>query len=149
MGDSVVDRDPLTELGIVPVDAKFASDYKQEYQDAFQMRKIKEDTWNHHYWQFQWRSLSYEHWRRGLRYIGTLERFLTTGIPGMMGGAPWELVELAKLVEREIPDAEFRVEFFGYDPILRVMYRNGERLDEACLGIWEGSTIKAIATRRR
>lgn len=148
MGDSVVDHDPLTELGIVPVSTQFATDYKREYQEAFMARKIREGEFID-YGRFGWRALRYDDWRRCLRYIGTLERFLETGVPGQLGGAPWELVQLANLVEREIPDAEFWVEYFGYDPILRVMYRHGERLNQACLGIWEGGTIKAIASRRR
>lgn len=148
MGDSVIDRDPLAELGIVPVNPAFMSDYKQDYQDAFRRRKIEEDTW-HHYWRYEWRSVSYHDWRKTKGYITTLEQFLAYGIPGMMGGAPWELVELAKLVERRIPDAEFRVEFFGYDPILRVFYLAPppypRRAYDACLGIWEGASIKAMA----
>lgn len=141
--------DPLERLGITPVPPEFVNAYMKEYREKFLAGHPPGPgpfTWRRIYP----RSVPASH-RSIAAFMGlmsSIEQRPFGQVGGSIGSAPRELVDLAEQVRREIPDAEFSIDYFDRDPIVNVAYGLGAVRREVCLGIWDKGEIKAIAGTR-
>jgi hypothetical protein len=61
-------------------------------------------------------------------------------------GAPSEVIDLAKTVQRGLQNAQFQLEYFYTDPILNVIYMDATGVKHRdCLAIWDKGKVLAIA----
>lgn len=151
----ILEDDALTRIGVTPVPYALVQRYKAEYKARW-MRLPSNRVLRG---PFEWRTIYFVVWRaeEGFRRYGksdltktlktiTLTDFLAAPTKFNMRSSdrtppPKELVDLATMVEKNLPDAQFSVEYFDTDPVLNVHY--GETY--ACLGIWDKGEIIAIA----
>jgi hypothetical protein len=62
-------------------------------------------------------------------------------------GAPAEVIELARSVRQNLPEAEFQMEYFYTDPILNVTYNDAAGVKHRdCLAIWDKGEVIALAS---
>lgn len=141
--------DPLQVMGITAIDQKAVAAYKKAYRlaqppghrwqslkksKAAPLGKFLRDPFRD-----QGRLLL------GLDTHGPAWNYRAFGKPGVKNPAPEALIALAERVHAEIPEAQFVVDYLGYDPILQVVYHVDGKRQKACLGIWDSGVLKAIA----
>lgn len=132
---AVRDIDPLEAMGITPVSEKAVRAYKAAYRRKHSAYSIGAS----------WRTVKHP---KGIPLIDFLRspfaRILTPS-PDILP-PPRVLIDLALQVHVEMPGALFTAEYYSLDPILNVTYLVGGVKRKRCLGIWDGNTIKAIAS---
>jgi hypothetical protein len=124
--------DPLTVLGITPLDAKFVTDYKREYTTR------NYGTWRNTTWSPKSRK--------------TVDQFLGDPIPHISSirdrsPPPANLRVMARQVVTEIEGASLTVAYTDHDPVLYVTYVSNGAKRKAALGIWEAGRLLHIAKR--
>lgn len=153
--DDVRVGDPLARLGIMPI----PYDQVQRYKDRYKAVWLERGKDRGRQGPFEWRTVSFFDWMEQQKLHEfwhpnkahkpiTLEDFLAAPMKfnkrtSDATPAPQALVDLATVVERNVEEAHFSVDYFDTDPVLNVRYGRG--LHSACLGIWDGGKVVAIA----
>lgn len=138
--------DPFERLGIVPVPKDFVARHKKEYGDEW--RQFHPDQFG------RWQTTTHKPQRidRSFGRAITLREFLqnptrNSAFASDRSAAPKSLIAMALMVQRELPEAVFSVDYFYDDPVLNVTI-DGQK---GCLGIWDyfGDRVHltAIATK--
>jgi len=132
------ETDALAMLGIVPVSAVLVEQHKTKVLDTY-LQRHKHDE-NVISGSVKWASHKI---RPGeLHFTLTHPRRTFAFNSPSRSRAPANLVTLAEHVEGRLKNAVFSIDYFYTDPVLNVHY-DGKA---ACLGIWEGRKIVAMAT---
>ncbi len=138
-------KNTLAAIGITPVPREVAAAHKAKMLAAF----AAESEYNAHLvWSdvARWATTA----RRRYSRKSLPARLMQQGIDYWTNdpsAAPQEIIDIAKIVRKEISGAEFAIEWFYIDPILNVYYTGHDGVHHNdCLGIWLNGQTVEIAT---